>query len=219
MIENDWEHQHAICLAAQQSQYWMPAIDSRRHEVIQIQFSKRECQAWAVQSQCTYSNPPRRSITVQPEARYLSAAWERKPRPPLPIRVRGAPVLKARSHLARVFNLRRSRYVGKVKTHLQHLLIAMAIHLPESPTRPEAAHPARLPRLPVPASHPVVGEHSQRGRSRSCPRALRARKTLFARLVIFPAAPASRRRPRWTIRDLCVPAAAAATTIVLLLQA
>jgi IS5 family transposase len=29
----------------------------------------------------------------------------------------------------RVFALRRSRYLGKVKTHLQHLLIAMAINL------------------------------------------------------------------------------------------
>jgi transposase len=66
----DWEHQHAICPAGQQSQFWMPAIDSHGHEVIQIKFSKRVCRTCPVQSQCTRSNPPRRAITVQPEARY-----------------------------------------------------------------------------------------------------------------------------------------------------
>lgn len=71
-FEIDWENQRAICPAGKASLHWMPARNGKGKEIIQIKFCKRDCRVCALQAQCTRSNPPRRTIGVQPQARQLA---------------------------------------------------------------------------------------------------------------------------------------------------
>jgi transposase len=128
----DWENQLAICPAGTKSIHWMPAINNKGKPVIQIKFSKRDCRVCASQPDCTRANPPRRSITVSPEDQYkaLLAAREREKTEAFSeLYARRAGVEGTISQGVRRCGLRRTRYVGLAKTHLQHLLTAMAINI------------------------------------------------------------------------------------------
>ena len=141
----DWDHQSATCPAGKTSQFWLPAIDIRGNPVIQIKFAKRDCRACPVQIQCTHSTPPRRTISVRPEAQHkaLLAAREREQTEAFAqLYARRAGIEGTLSYGVRKFDLRRTRYLGLAthrpapafgggygQTHLQHLLIAAAMNL------------------------------------------------------------------------------------------
>jgi transposase len=128
----DWERQSATCPAGQRSQFWLPAIDSHGQPVIQIKFAKRDCRGCSLQTQCTRATPPRRALTVPRFAQYqaLQAARERETTQAYAeLYARRSGVEGTLSLGVRMFDLRRARYLGKTKLHLQHLLIAMAINL------------------------------------------------------------------------------------------
>jgi transposase len=128
----DWETQQAICPTGVQSLRWLPAKNIRGKPVIQIHFSKRDCRVCHSQPLCTRSNPPRRSITVWPEAQYkaLLAAREREKTEAFSEQyAQRAGIEGAISQGVRACGMRQTRYIGLAKTHLQHLLTAMAINL------------------------------------------------------------------------------------------
>lgn len=128
----DWVSQQAICPAGKRSQFWMPAIDIHEREVIQVKFAKRDCRACAMRAQCTRSSPPRRTITILPEAQHkaLQAARERERTEAFKKQyAQQAGVEGTISQGVRAFGLRRTRYIGLEKTHLQHVLSAAAIDL------------------------------------------------------------------------------------------
>jgi hypothetical protein len=107
-------------------------IDIRGNPMIQIKFSKRDCRACSVQLQCTRANPPRRTVTVRPEAQHqaLQAARAREKTETFAKQyARRAGIEGTLSHGVRCFDLRRARYIGLVKTHLQHILIAASMNL------------------------------------------------------------------------------------------
>lgn len=121
-----------ICPAGKRSQFWMPAIDIHEREVIQVKFAKRDCRACAMRAQCTRSSPPRRTITILPEAQHkaLQAARERERTEAFKEQyAQRAGVEGTISQGVRAFGLRRTRYIGLEKTHLQHVLSAAAIDL------------------------------------------------------------------------------------------
>ena len=100
--------------------------------MIQIHFSKRDCRVCHSQPLCTRSNPPRRSITVWPEAQYkaLLAAREREKTEAFSEQyAQRAGIESAISQGIRACGMRQTRYIGLAKIHLQHLLTAMAINL------------------------------------------------------------------------------------------
>ncbi len=128
----DWENQQAICPTGVRSLRWLPAKNIRGKPVIQIHFSKSDCRSCPSQSLCTRSNPPRRSITVWPEVHHkaLLAAREREKTEAFSEQyARRAGVEGVISQGVRLCGMRRARYIGLAKTHLQHLLTAMAINL------------------------------------------------------------------------------------------
>jgi len=131
-FEIDWTAQQATCPAGKQSQFWMPAIDIHGREVIQVKFAKRDCRACAMQARCTRANPPRRTITILPETQHkaLQAAREREHTDAFKEQyAQRAGVEGTISQGVRAFDLRRTRYTGLAKTHLQHVLTAAAIDL------------------------------------------------------------------------------------------
>jgi transposase len=131
-FQSDGEHQQAICPAGEKSRHWLPATNNKGQTVIQVKFSKRECRACALQLHCTHSSPPRRSVTILPEAPYkaLLAARQREQTVDFWKQYAArAGIEGSLSQGVRAFDLRRSRYLGLAKTHLQHLLIAMAMNI------------------------------------------------------------------------------------------
>lgn len=132
----DWHHQHALCPQGHTSISWTPAIDKRKNEVVKIKFSTTDCQACPARMLCTPSScPPRRTLTVRPEARYLALKQRReqeKTKDFTSIYRQRAGIEGTISQGVRTMGLRRSRYIGLEKTHLQHILTAVALNLVRS---------------------------------------------------------------------------------------
>ncbi|GAC1613936.1 MAG: hypothetical protein NVS4B3_28420 [Gemmatimonadaceae bacterium] len=130
----DWEAQHAICPAGQRSTSWSPAIDRRDNAVITIQFSTGHCRRCASRPHCIQSPDqryPRRVIKVRPQEQYLAlqAARERQATEAYKEEyARRAGIEGTISQGVRALGLRRCRYSGEAKTHLQHVLTGAAIN-------------------------------------------------------------------------------------------
>ena len=128
----DWERQQAICPAGHTSVSWTPAIDQRTNDVIKIKFATTECGTCSLQPQCTHSTPPRRTLTIRPEEQYkaLQAARAREKTDAFTEQyARRAGVEGTLSQGIRAFGLRRARYIGQAKVHLQHILTAAAMDM------------------------------------------------------------------------------------------
>jgi transposase len=127
----DWEKQQAICPQERKSVSWTPAKDLQR-DVIKIKFASTDCGACGSRKQCTRATQARRTLTIRPEEEYiaLQAARMREASEGFAKQygVR-AGIEGTMSQGVRAFGLRRARYFGKAKTHLQHVLIAAAINL------------------------------------------------------------------------------------------
>jgi transposase len=130
----DWDHKQAICPQGHTSISWTPAIDNRKNEVIKIRFSTVDCQPCPRLPSCTSSTSraPRRLLTVRPQAQYqaLQVARQRRQTPAFTKQyaLRGG-IEATISQGVRAFGMRRSRYIGEEKTHMQHICIAAAINL------------------------------------------------------------------------------------------
>lgn len=128
----DWQNKQATCPEGCISSSWTPAIDNRKNEVIKIKFSTKDCQSCPSRALCTQSTRQRRTITVRPEQHYqaLQHARERAKTDDFKtLYAHRAGVEGTISQGVRVMSLRRSRYIGQEKTHLQHLATAAAMNV------------------------------------------------------------------------------------------
>jgi transposase len=127
-----WETHTATCPQGKQSRKWQPARDGTGQEVIQMRFANKDCRACAVRPACTRAKTAPRTLTVRTQvyhealqtARHRQTTAEFKEQYALRAGLEGT-----LSQGVRAFDLRRSRYIGLAKTHLQHILIAVAIHV------------------------------------------------------------------------------------------
>jgi transposase len=97
--------------------------------VIKIKFSQRDCQACASRLECTRAK--RRTITVRPHEQYLSLQAARQREQTTAYKAeyaKRAGIEGTISQAVRAFGVRRARYRGAPKTHLQHVLTAAAIN-------------------------------------------------------------------------------------------
>lgn len=128
----DWDHQQATCPGGHTSSSWTPAVDKGTNAVIKIKFSTRDCQPCPLRAQCTRAKTARRTLTLRPEAQYkaLQAARERKQSEAFQVQyAQRAGIEGTISQSVRVSGLRQARYIGLMKTHLQHILTGAAINL------------------------------------------------------------------------------------------
>jgi transposase len=126
----DWERQQATCPEGRTSVSWTPAVDRGHNEVIKIKFSAKDCGACPAQDRCTKAT--RRSITVRPRDQYEALQEARSREASEDYRAeynRRAGIEGTISQGVRSFGLRRSRYVGEAKAHLQHIATATAINV------------------------------------------------------------------------------------------
>jgi transposase len=128
----DWEAHTATCPHGKQSRKWQPDQDVTGQEVIQIRFAKKDCQACPVRSACTRAHAEPRTLTVRTQVYHeaLQAARQHQTTEEFKKHYADrAGIEGTLSQGVRAFDLRRSRYIGLAKTHLQHILIAVAINL------------------------------------------------------------------------------------------
>lgn len=142
----DWDQQQAFCPAGQRSVTWYHARSPRDTPVIRVSFPPEQCQCCELRSRCTTGK--KRGLTLQPREHHevLRAARQREQTENVKEQYRKRAGIEGTiSQADRIGGLRRSRYQGLAKTHLQNVAIAAAINLsrvtnwlntvPPAPTR------------------------------------------------------------------------------------
>lgn len=127
----DWQRQKVVCPEGKWSVSWSPAVDGRGNEVIKIKFATADCSVCPSLRLCTRSDRSRRSITLRPEAQYKALQKARQQEPTADYQADyalRAGIEGTLSEGVRAHGLRRTRYAGLAKTHLQHLMTAIAIN-------------------------------------------------------------------------------------------
>jgi transposase len=125
----DWQKGQATCPEGCTSLSWTPAVDKRSNEVVKIKFSMRDCQPCRSRAECTRAK--RRTITVRRQDQYCALRGAREREKTVEYETeyrRRAGIEGTLSQGVRACGLRRSRYIGAAKTHLQHVLTAAAIN-------------------------------------------------------------------------------------------
>lgn len=126
----DWQQRRVTCPQGQQSSAWSLNQDARGESVVQIFFPTQICQACPVQETCTNAQKTGRSMTLRfPQERHelLQAARVRQQTEEFKSVYHGRAGSEGTfSQTTRNTGLRRSRYIGLKKTHLQPILSAVA---------------------------------------------------------------------------------------------
>ena len=128
----DWEGRQVRCPQNQMSQYWSPQKDNQGNAVIQVEFPKRVCQSCVARQNSTKATQGGRKLRFRPKAEHEALQHVRQIEHPPEFQekyCKRAGVEGTLSQGIRSFALRRTRYIGCAKTHLQHILIAVAINL------------------------------------------------------------------------------------------
>jgi transposase len=163
----DWEAEQARCPQGHSSVHWRPGHNVSGDPVIRIRFDGATCRACPTRRECTSAQAAPRQLTVSPQVHYeaLQAARQRQGTPQFKAQYAlRAGVESSLSQGIRRFDLRRSRYLGLARTHLQQLLNATAMNVvrviawlwgePLGERRRKSGHFARL--APHPLSRQTV---------------------------------------------------------------
>jgi hypothetical protein len=131
-FEVDWDEQRVRCPQGKLSSVWSPQVDQAGMPYISVWFRKTDCAACAARPLCTRAEHQARHLKLQPRAEHqaLKAARERLATKEGRRRyARRAGIEGTLSQGVRTFGLRRSRYRGLARTHLQHVATAAALNL------------------------------------------------------------------------------------------
>ena len=129
----DWDHQYVQCPQGKASVSWAERVGPADHPFIQVRFSTQDCGACAQRACCTHAKPPQaRTLKLHPRPQYealqAAQAWYASEEGQRQYAHR-AGVEGTLSQGVRAFGLRRTRYRGLPKTHLQHVATAAAINI------------------------------------------------------------------------------------------
>ncbi len=128
----DWQAQSATCPQGQRSIRWYPQQDSQGEPIVQITFDAKTCLACPVRSQCSKAKNTGRILVLRAEGRHqaLQVARERQQTDDFKNLYRKRSGIEGTlSQAIRSSDLRRARYVGQAKTHLQNVAIAVATNI------------------------------------------------------------------------------------------
>jgi len=125
-----WETKTVTCPAGHTNLSWSDAKDRRGRPVVKIKFAIGDCRSCPYKADCTTA--PRRTVTLQAqehhEALIAWRAWAQTDEFKT-LYAQRAGIEGTMSVGVRSFGMRRSRYFGFEKTHLQHVATASAINL------------------------------------------------------------------------------------------
>lgn len=127
----DWEREQARCPQGRLSASWKQYTDAGRAPHVLVRFRASDCRACPVRSRCTRAAQQGRSLrlpqrgpyeALQEMRSFLGGAEGRH------LYARRAGIEGTISQGVRSFGLRRARYRGTAKAHLQHVATAVAIN-------------------------------------------------------------------------------------------
>ena len=128
----DWDSRAVTCPQGHQSVDWIPGQDRCGIGVVHTGFAKRTCRACPTRALCTWAKTAPREMTFHQPGRPKAIQTARGRQDTLVWQalcgVR-AGIEGCLSQGVRVCGLRRSRYVGLAKTHLQHVATAAALNV------------------------------------------------------------------------------------------
>lgn len=128
----DWETQQVRCPQGHLSREWKPTRDRFRNPVIHIEFDRHDCLACASRADCTRAQTGGREMTLRPQAQHLALQAARVEQHTIAFKERYAARAGIEGTLAQGIDrcgLRRARYLGQTRTHLQHVLTATALNV------------------------------------------------------------------------------------------
>jgi transposase len=131
-FEVDWGGERVRCPQGKLSSAWSPQVDRAGAPYVSVWFRKTDCGACPARPLCTRAEHQARHLKLPPRAEHeaLKAARGRLATKEGRRRyARRAGIEGTISQGVRAFGLRRSRYRGLARTHLQHLATAAAINL------------------------------------------------------------------------------------------
>jgi transposase len=128
----DWDRQSVTCPAGKRSISWLPSTYPQNGMVFEARFARRDCTPCPLRSRCTRSKREPRLIGLQAREQYEALQAARKQQDTAEFReayAARAGIEATHGQAVRRCGLRRCRYIGLAKTHLQHLISAAAINL------------------------------------------------------------------------------------------
>ena len=128
----DWAAHTVTCPNGKTSRVWSEVVDAAGTPSIHVRFARTDCVACPLRNQCTHSAAGPRGLRIRPQAEHelLQQRRQEQQTPAFQQRYQArAGVEGTVSQGVRGHDLRQSRYIGLVKTHLQHLFTAAAINL------------------------------------------------------------------------------------------
>jgi len=156
----DWDNQVVTCPQGKLSQSWYRRQEKYGHDYIQVRFDPVDCRPCPHRSDCTKSKRGVRTVSFRPRVAYemLEVARDRQKTAEFKTKYKKRAGIEGTiSQGVRAFDLRRSRYLGLAKTHLQHLAIGAAMNLTRVVTWWMVGEPTSSPyRLPFAKLKPVT---------------------------------------------------------------
>jgi transposase len=128
----DWERKVVTCPAGKQSISWLPHTWRRGGMVHEARFARRDCTPCPLRPRCTRAKREPRIVSLQAREHFEALQGARKHQETEAFRASYAARAGIEGTHAQAISrcgLRRSRYVGLAKTHLQHVITAAAINL------------------------------------------------------------------------------------------
>jgi transposase len=128
----DWEKRTARRPQGAASVSWVEGQNAHGHDIVQILFARKTCAVCPVRAHCTRSvaGPRTLRLSAQPQHEALQRARQREKTEEFQkTYAQRAGIEGALSQGVRTAGLRRARYVGLAKTHLQHLATATALNI------------------------------------------------------------------------------------------
>src|SRR3954466_9324582 len=128
----DWEGRVGTCPTGKQSISWLPSTYPQKGTVFEARFARRDCTPCPLRSRCTRSKHEPRIIGLQAREHHEALQDARKQQATAEFResyAARAGIEATHEQTIRRCGLRRCRYIGLAKTHLQHIISAAAVNL------------------------------------------------------------------------------------------
>ena len=127
----DWEHQVLTCPTGKVSSAWKIQRDRQGKETYQVIFSPEDCEPCPQRAHCTRRKEGGRTLTLLPQVEYEILTKLRQVVHTKEFQSKykkRAGIEGTISQSVRALDIRRARYIGLAKIHLQHIFTAVAIN-------------------------------------------------------------------------------------------
>jgi transposase len=126
----DWEQEMVTCPQGKQSQLWRERQREHHRQIIEVHFARADCGACPARARCTRADHRVLQFMAQPAYDALRAGRKDQKTPAFRERYkRRAGIEGTISEGVRMYGLRRTRYLGLLKTHVQHVATVCAMNL------------------------------------------------------------------------------------------